>query len=141
MIICNVSGSNGVLNGGYETIRSFLLVKWKYTLVQICFKVMKKVTQAFIYQQCCLLFSCFCISKPCGSFAESENSLVQGDKQEEKLQTNEEAVCEEGSNKNDNDQETIDLENCVDLDEIPVLEHANTETDNDHKGIQRIKYT
>lgn len=27
MIICNVSGSNGVLNGGYETIRSFVLVK------------------------------------------------------------------------------------------------------------------
>ncbi|XP_018467650.1 uncharacterized protein LOC108839380 [Raphanus sativus] len=67
------------------------------------------------------------------SLFESENSLVQGDKQEEKLQTNEEAVCEEGSNKNDNDQETIDLENCVDLDEIPVLKNANTETDNDHK--------
>ncbi|KAF8097895.1 hypothetical protein N665_0279s0025 [Sinapis alba] len=71
---------------------------------------------------------------------ESANSLLQVDKEEETMQANE-AVCEEGSKKNDNDQEIIDLANCVDLDEIPVLEHANTETSNDNKGMQRIKYT
>ncbi|CAH8320174.1 unnamed protein product [Eruca vesicaria subsp. sativa] len=45
---------------------------------------------------------------------EPENGLVQGDKQEETLQANE-AICEEGLKKNDNDQEIIDLENSVDL--------------------------
>ncbi|CAN6839804.1 unnamed protein product [Brassica oleracea] len=64
--------------------------------------------------------------------AESEKNLVQEDKQEETLQANE-AICEEGSKKNDNDQEIIDLG------EIPVLEHASTETNNDNKGTQQLK--
>ncbi|KAJ0232652.1 Uncharacterized protein HA466_0288910 [Hirschfeldia incana] len=59
---------------------------------------------------------------------ESKNSLVQ----EETLQTNE-AVCEEGLKKNDNDQETTEFENCFDLVEIPVFEHANTESNDDSK--------
>ncbi|KAL0681175.1 hypothetical protein Bca4012_048022 [Brassica carinata] len=63
---------------------------------------------------------------------ESEKNLVQEDKQEETLQANE-AICEEGSKKNDNDQEIIDLG------EIPVLEHASTETNNDNKGTQQLK--
>ena len=69
---------------------------------------------------------------------ESENSLVQGDKQEETLQANE-AICEEGLKKNDTDQEIIDLENCVDLDEFPVLEHANLETNNNDKEWKDIQ--
>lgn len=48
------------------------------------------------------------------------------------MQANE-AICEEGSKKNDNDQEIIDLG------EIPVLEHASTETNNDNKGTQQLK--
>ena len=52
------------------------------------------------------------------------------------MQTNE-AICEEGAEKKETDEEI--LENCVDFDEIPVLEHANTETNNDNKGMQRIK--
>lgn len=35
--------------------------------------------------------------------------------------------------KKDNDQETTDFGNCVDLVEIPVFEHANTETNDDDK--------
>ncbi|KAG2293608.1 hypothetical protein Bca52824_040277 [Brassica carinata] len=66
------------------------------------------------------------------------NSLVQGDKQEETLQANE-AICEEGLKKNDTDQEIIDLENCVDLDEFPVLEHANLETNNNDKEWKDIQ--
>ena len=31
------------------------------------------------------------------------------------------------------------LDHCVDLGEIPVLEHANTETNNDNKGMQQLK--
>ncbi|CAN6993077.1 unnamed protein product [Brassica oleracea var. botrytis] len=69
---------------------------------------------------------------------ESENSLVQGDKQEETLQANE-AICEEGLKTNDTDQEIIDLENCVDLDEFPVLEHANLETNNNDKEWKDIQ--
>ncbi|KAH0937035.1 hypothetical protein HID58_004496 [Brassica napus] len=69
---------------------------------------------------------------------ESENSLVQGDKQEETLQANE-AICEEGLKKNDTDQEIIDLENCGDLDEFPVLEHANLETNNNDKEWKDIQ--
>ncbi|XP_013616481.1 PREDICTED: suppressor of Mek1-like isoform X1 [Brassica oleracea var. oleracea] len=64
--------------------------------------------------------------------AESEKNLVQEDKQEETLQANE-AICEEGSKKNDNDQEIIDLG------EIPVLEHASTETNNDNKELKDIQ--
>lgn len=67
------------------------------------------------------------------SFAESENSLVQADKQEETLH----AICEEGPKKNDNDQEIEDLEIYVDLD-IPVLESGNTETHNDDNGMQLL---
>ncbi|XP_013616482.1 PREDICTED: suppressor of Mek1-like isoform X2 [Brassica oleracea var. oleracea] len=63
---------------------------------------------------------------------ESEKNLVQEDKQEETLQANE-AICEEGSKKNDNDQEIIDLG------EIPVLEHASTETNNDNKELKDIQ--
>ncbi|KAL0677372.1 hypothetical protein Bca4012_005353 [Brassica carinata] len=63
---------------------------------------------------------------------------VQGDKQEETLQANE-AICEEGLKKNDTDQEIIDLENCVDLDEFPVLEHANLETNNNDKEWKDIQ--
>ncbi|KAH0895878.1 hypothetical protein HID58_045446 [Brassica napus] len=68
--------------------------------------------------------------------AESEKNLVQEDKQEETLQTNE-AICEEGAEKKETDEEI--LENCVDFDEIPVLEHANTETNNDNKELKDIQ--
>ncbi|CAH2072549.1 unnamed protein product [Thlaspi arvense] len=61
------------------------------------------------------------------SSAESENSVVQ---QEETLQANK-AICEDGLKKNDNDQEIGDLE--VDVGDIPVLENANAETNNDDK--------
>ncbi|KAG5408596.1 hypothetical protein BRARA_B00692 [Brassica rapa] len=67
---------------------------------------------------------------------ESENSLVQEDKHEETLQANE-AICEEGAEKKETDEEI--LENCVDFDEIPVLEHANTETNNDNKELKDIQ--
>ncbi|XP_013649811.2 uncharacterized protein LOC106354430 isoform X2 [Brassica napus] len=67
---------------------------------------------------------------------ESEKNLVQEDKQEETLQTNE-AICEEGAEKKETDEEI--LENCVDFDEIPVLEHANTETNNDNKELKDIQ--
>ncbi|KAG7550941.1 hypothetical protein ISN45_Aa06g016740 [Arabidopsis thaliana x Arabidopsis arenosa] len=64
---------------------------------------------------------------------ESENSLVQADKQEETLH----AICEEGPKKNDNDQEIEDLEIYVDLD-ISVLESGNTETHNDDNGSKNV---
>ncbi|KAG7555560.1 hypothetical protein ISN44_As11g016810 [Arabidopsis suecica] len=64
---------------------------------------------------------------------ESENSLVQADKQEETLH----AICEEGPKKNDNDQQIEELEIYVDLD-IPVLESGNTETHNDDNGSKNV---
>lgn len=59
------------------------------------------------------------------SFAESESSLVQVDKEEEETL---QVVSGEGSKKNDNDQEIGDLAINADLTDIPVLEYANTET-------------
>ena len=68
------------------------------------------------------------------SFTESENSLVQVDKEEETLQ----AICEEGPKKNDNDQEIGDLVIYVDVSDIPLLESAITETHNDDNGMQLV---
>lgn len=51
------------------------------------------------------------------------------------------AISEEGSEKKDNNQETGDTEICVDLVDDTVLEHANTETNNDNKGMQYISNT
>ncbi|XP_010492652.1 PREDICTED: aspartic and glutamic acid-rich protein-like isoform X2 [Camelina sativa] len=56
---------------------------------------------------------------------ESENSLVKVDKQEETLQV----MCEK---KNDSDQE------IGDLGDIPVLDHANTETHNDDNESKNV---
>ncbi|CAA7051535.1 unnamed protein product [Microthlaspi erraticum] len=70
-----------------------------------------------------------------GDEKESESSLVQVDKQEETLQ----AMCEEESlKKNDNDQEVGDLEISADLGDIPVMEYANTETNDDNKEIKSV---
>ncbi|KAL0887735.1 hypothetical protein Bca101_011718 [Brassica carinata] len=66
---------------------------------------------------------------------ESKNSLVQVNKQEETLQADK-AISEESSKKNDNDQETEDTEIYVDLIDIPVLEHVNTETAMTIKAVQ-----
>ncbi|VVB14875.1 unnamed protein product [Arabis nemorensis] len=69
---------------------------------------------------------------------ESENSLVQVDKQEETLQTDEAIMCEEGSKKNDNYQEIGDIEVYVDLGDIPVLEQVNTENNNGKKESKNV---
>ncbi|KFK25934.1 hypothetical protein AALP_AA8G182100 [Arabis alpina] len=65
---------------------------------------------------------------------ESENSLVQVDQQEETLQTYE-AMCEEGSKKNDNDQEIEDIEVYINLGDIPVMEHATTENNDESMNV------
>lgn len=65
---------------------------------------------------------------------ESENSLVQVDKEEETLQ----AICEEGPKKNDNDQEIGDLVIYVDVSDIPLLESAITETHNDDNESKNV---
>lgn len=64
------------------------------------------------------------------AFVGSENSLVIVE-QEETLQ----AMCEKI---NDSDQKIGDLEIYVDRGDIPVLEHANTETHNDDNGMQQV---
>ena len=84
------------------------------------------------YATCLLLF---CISKLWISFAETEKSLVQVNKQEETLEADK-AISEEGSKHNDNDQEIGDTEIYIDLGDILVSEHANTETNNDNEGMQ-----
>lgn len=59
-------------------------------------------------------------------------SFAESDKQEEE-ETLQQAMCEEeGLKKNDN---ISNIEVYVDLGDIPVLEHANTETNNDNKGM------
>lgn len=94
--------------------------------------------QAFICQQSCLLL--FCISKPWISFAETEKSLVQVNKQEGTLEADK-AISEEGSKQNDNDHEIGDTEIYIDLGDILFSEHANTETNNDNEGMQQIRST
>ncbi|KAJ4882637.1 Uncharacterized protein Rs2_32730 [Raphanus sativus] len=69
---------------------------------------------------------------------ESKNGLVQVNKQEEILLADK-AISEEGSEKKDNNQETGDTEIYVDLVDDTVLEHANTETNNDNKELKNVQ--
>ncbi|ESQ41699.1 hypothetical protein EUTSA_v10013127mg [Eutrema salsugineum] len=63
---------------------------------------------------------------------ESEDSLVQVDKLEEASQADK-AICEGSLKKNENEPEIRDVEVHVDLGDNPVLEYANTDTNNDNK--------
>lgn len=95
--------------------------------------------QAFIYCNVVCRFLVFTFLNYL-AFAESKNGLVQVNKQEEILLADK-AISEEGSEKKDNNQETGDTEIYVDLVDDTVLEHANTETNNDNKGMQYIRNT
>ncbi|CAN7140904.1 unnamed protein product [Brassica rapa subsp. narinosa] len=70
--------------------------------------------------------------------AETEKSLVQVNKQEETLEADK-AISEEGSKHNDNDQEIGDTEIYIDLGDILVSEHANTETNNDNEEFKNAQ--
>lgn len=70
-----------------------------------------------------------------GDEKESDNSLVQVDKQEEKLP----AICEEDLTKNDNDEEIGDQEIYVDLGDNIETHNDDTETHNDDKESKNVK--
>ncbi|KAL0751413.1 hypothetical protein Bca101_033416 [Brassica carinata] len=69
---------------------------------------------------------------------ETEKSLVQVNKQEGTLEADK-AISEEGSKQNDNDQEIGDTEIYIDLGDILVSEHANTETNNDNEESKNVQ--
>ncbi|KAH0860660.1 hypothetical protein HID58_088921, partial [Brassica napus] len=65
-------------------------------------------------------------------------SLVQVNKQEETLEADK-AISKEGSKQNDNDHEIGDTEIYIDLGDILVSEHANTETNNDNEESKNVQ--